>query len=40
MKALIMSKQFLLQLWKEQSKVTDVSIPLLTNHVTEIGVKM
>lgn len=40
MKALIMLKQFLLQLWKEQNNVTDVSIPFLTNHITEIGDKM
>lgn len=35
-----MLRQFLLQPWKEQSNVTDVLVPLLANHVTEIGVKI
>lgn len=38
MKALTMLRQLLLQLWKEQSNVTDVLVPL-ANLVTEISVK-
>lgn len=33
-----MLRQLLLQLWKEQSNVIGVVVPL-ANHVTEIGVK-
>lgn len=35
-----MLRQFLLQLWKGQNNITDVLVALLTNHVTEIDVKM
>lgn len=35
-----MSRQFLLQLWKEQNNITDVLVPLLANHVAEISVKI
>lgn len=35
-----MSRQFLLQLWKEQNNVTGVLVPLLANHVAEISVKI
>lgn len=35
-----MSRQFLLQLWKEQNNVTGVLVPLPANHVAEISVKI
>lgn len=38
MKALTMFRQLLLQPWKEQNNIFGVLVPLLTNHVTEIGV--